>query len=232
MKSTLTKNTEPGTPWYPISVNKLDNLLSNVIYQVTGFTHDYALRRNIAYNLQYLEFLDRCLSDKSLSSVLTTQSYKMFVIVGCGIMESLLTYILIKSRDYTMTPWELECVMPGQEKTMGDGKKRIDSYVYKKLSSPKLGEMTFDAMIKKAESKKVLGSNHELYGTLQQLRKLRNKVHLQAIDDPTDTDWNSFKRKNLCSMAYVIQSSFTGKIFRPSQKEKSYFSYLDKYISE
>ena len=228
----LTKTTEPQATWYPTSVANLEGMLVKVIQRGRGFTHVYALRKNIAYNLQYLEFLDRVLVDIKLSSVLSTQTYKMFVLVGCSIMESLLTYLLIKSGHHKATQWEEECVMPGQEKKVGDERKRIDCHVLRKLTTPKRVEMSFDSMIKKAESKHLLGGDHSIYAKLQYLRNLRNKVHLQGIDDPTDTDWNAFHRHHLSAMAQVIHAVFTGPIFRSSQAEKGFFEYLEKYNAQ
>ena len=94
---TLIRTNEDDPKWCPVSVEKLDTLLNRLIYRGCGYVNVYALRRNIAYNLQYLEFLDQCLAGIKLTEVLTTQVYKNFVCVGCGIMESLLEFLLIKS---------------------------------------------------------------------------------------------------------------------------------------
>lgn len=228
----LTKKSEREASWYPIPIKNIDSLLSKAINRGIGFVHVYALKRNIAYNLQYLEFLDRCLLDIKLSTVLTTQIYKNFILIGCSIIESLLDYLLIKSGNYRMNQWELDYVMPGQEKDVERKRKRIDCHVYKKLNTKRLEKMSFDAMIRKAESNKILRSDHKIYAKLQYLRKLRNKVHLHVIDEPTDTDWNAFHYRHLCAMAPVIHSVFTGSIFRPSKKEKSYFNYLVKYTEQ
>jgi len=226
----LTKVTESEKTWYPTPIDKLDDLLKKQIRQGYGFRHVYALRKNISYNLQYLEYIHRSLEDLKLSSVIVTQNIKMFVIVGCSIIESLLTYLLIKSGNYSKTNWELKIIMPGQEKNIDGKKMKIDSYIYEKLDSPQREEMTFDAMLKKAEAKKILGSDHNVYAKLKYLRKLRNKVHLQVINDLADTDWNSFQSRHLYAMAQVIYYVFTSNIFRPSKEEKEYFNYLQKYI--
>ncbi len=228
----LTKKSDSTAPWYPTPVVNIDALLEKTIYRGTGFVHVYALRRNLAYNLQFLEFLDRCLQDIKLSTALTKQIYKIFIVVGCSVMESLLAYLLIKSGNHKMTQWELDYVMPGQEKSVGGERRRIDSHVYKKLTTKKREGMPFDAMIKKAESKKILGSDHSIYAKLQYLRKLRNKVHLHVIDEPTDTDWNAFQLRHLRAMAQVIYAVFTSSIFRPSLQERSYFNYLARYAEQ
>lgn len=231
-QTTLTKRAEAGSKWYPIYIDNLVGLIGKVVDYGMGFSNVYALRHNIAYNLQHLEFLDRCIEDIKLTEALTKQIYKNFVVIGCSIIESLLTFLLIRSGNYKETEWELVCKVTGQEQDIDGVRKRIDCHIYKKLDTKKREEMDFDAMLKKAESKKLLGSEHKIYSDLKYLRKLRNKVHLQAIKEPTDTDWNAFEYRHLCAMALVIHSVFTGPIFRPKPQEKKYFEYLVKHAQQ
>lgn len=109
----LTKVTESGKTWYPTPINKIEDLLKKQIRQGYGFRHVYALRKNISYNLQYLEYIHRSLEDLKISNVIVTQNIKMFITVGCSIIESLLTYLLIKSGNYSKTNWKLKTIMPG-----------------------------------------------------------------------------------------------------------------------
>ena len=55
----LVKKTEGAGPWCPVTIDDLDELLIKVIHSGRGYRHSYALRRNIAYNLQHVEYLDR-----------------------------------------------------------------------------------------------------------------------------------------------------------------------------
>ncbi len=222
----LIKKSESQVKWLPTSIAKLEKLLVKVIYRGTGFTHVYALRKNLAYNLQYLEFLNRIHQDINLTDVLKTQTYKNFVIIGCSILESLLAFLLIKKGYYNTTEWEFNCIMSGQNKPM-DGKiAKIDCHVYKKLTAKKRDKMDFDAMLKKAENKRILGSDHTIYARLKILRKLRNRIHLQTINDFNDTDWNAFDYSHFCIMAKVIHAVFNGSVFIPSPEESCYFNYL------
>jgi len=200
-----------------------------VISSGHGYPHPYALRKNIAYNLQHIEFLHKCLSDIKLTEVLTTQTWKTILVVGCGVMESLLHYLLVKKGLHSTTEWELKVVMPGNQKKVDGIQTKIDSHVFTKLATPLAKHMYFDTIIAKAKSKRLLGSNSNIYSTLDKLRKLRNKVHLQAINAPTDTDWNSFNRSEVNDMDTILHSVFTSNIFRPSAAEKQYFQYLFEY---
>jgi len=221
-----------GSIWNPTTITALDRLLEKVIRRGYGFSNVYALRHNIAYNLQHLEFLDILLQEIALTSVLRKQNVKSFIIVGSGIVESLLTFLLIRANEYKTTEWELVRKMPGQRKKCKDSFEKIDSYIYRQLPSPRRKEMTFDAMLKKAEAKRLLGHNHTVYTDLKRVRQLRNRVHLQTIDHPTDTDWNAFSDKNLSVMARTIHEIFTGSVFSPTTEQKKYFAYLTKYFAE
>ena len=144
-------------------------------------------------------------------------------------MESIITYLLIKGGHHKMTEWQHQTTITGHG-TCDNGPIRIENHVFKKLQTPVLDKMSFVSKINKAKRKKVLGSNLDIYLKLIQLRKLRDRVHLQIIDHPTDTDWNAFGYSDLCDMAQIIHSTFTGKIFYPSQREREYFIYLEKYL--
>jgi len=74
---------------------------------------------------------------------------------------------------------------------------RIESKLYEQSEIEKELDMTLDQMINKAESKHLLGKEHEIYGNLNILRKLRNKVHLQLAQSRVDTDYNSFDDQKL-----------------------------------
>ena len=225
----LTKTTEDARTWYPTPIHDLDNLLIKSIHAGRGYRHSRALRSNISYSLQHIEFLHRCTLDIKLSGVLKKQTWKSMIVVGCGIVESLLDFLLVAKNAHSKTEWELVAVAPGNTKTLDGEKRKIDSHIYRKLPAFVPKPMSFDIMIEKAKSKKVLGSNNATYQALQKLRPLRNRVHLQIISSDSDTDWNAFSREDVCLIADVLHSIFTSNIFRPSNDEISYFDFLLEY---
>lgn len=222
----LTRKHDAEAGWYPVAIHQYETLLENVICRGRGYTHVYALRKNIAYNLQYLEFLYRSLEDLKLSSVIEKQIWKNFIITGCGVIESILHFLLIAKKQQKTTVWELKFVISGQEKVIEGKHLRIDSSVYRKLSSPRNEQMTFDSMIKRAEKKKVLGGDHSIYARLNNLRRLRNRIHLQEIGSPLDTDWNVIGRQDFQIMTSVIKAVMTGSVFQPTAEQKAFFDYL------
>ena len=86
--------------------------------------------------------------------------------------------------------------------------------------------MTLDVMIKKAEKKKLLGNDHEIYKKLNHLRKVRNRIHLHAIDEDYDTDWFKINKDDVITIKVVLYSFMTSSFFKPSNDEKQYFDFL------
>lgn len=226
----LVKTDESRSKWCPVPISDLEALLIKVISAGHGYSHSYALRKNIAYNLQHIEFLHKCLSDLKLTGVLYTQTYKTIILVGCGVLESLLYYLLVKKGLNTTTEWERKVILPGNQKNVDGTQTKSDSHIYTKLNTPIPVEMKFEAIIKKARGNKLLGSNKAIYSKLDELRILRNKVHLQATDNPTDTDWNAFNVSDVKNIDELLYLTFTSGIFRPSSSELDYFQYLDDYL--
>ena len=230
MTELVTKD-ESGAAWYPVSINRLETLLEKVVYSGRGYDHSYALRKNLAYNLQYMEFQDRVLQDIKLSSVLWTQTVKSMVLVGAGIVESLLHFLLIVNNVHSTTEWKEKTVFKGNQKKVDGEYARVDTVLLEKLASPQIKHMTFDAMIKCARSNNILGSGPAIYRKLEALRGLRNKVHLQVINNPTDTDWNSFNTSDLSDVCKVVYAILTSSIFSPDADQKAYFYYLRRNFS-
>ncbi len=222
----LTRKTDSEATWYPTAIHEYDRLLQKVIYGGRGYSHPYALRKNIAYNLQYIEFLHRCLADLKISGVIEKQIFKNVIIVGCGIIESLVHFLLIAKRHYKQIEWEVRDIAKGNPMKIDGQFRKFDIHVFHKLSRPKNDEMTFDSMLKCAENKRILGSDHSVYAKLKELRKLRNRIHLQETGSAVDTDWNAVERDDLLAMAFVLHAVFTGPIFQPTQQQRTYFAYL------
>ncbi len=222
----LIKRDEAGSGWYPTPIGKLESLLENAIYKGRGYQHVYALRKNIAYNLQYIQFQDRILQDIKLSSVLYTQTVKTVVLVGCGVIESILHFMLIVNGAHSITEWTEKVKFKGNQKKIDGSFVKIDNVMYEKLETPQLKHMTFDALIKSAKSNNILGNGQSIYQKLEALRALRNKVHLQVINEPRDTDWNSFNGNHLSDICKVLYAILTSSIFTPTADQKAYFSYF------
>ena len=140
--------------WLPSSVFSLENYLGKFIKSGKGVPNVVGLRKNIAYNLQYLQFQKQALVEFNVTQVILTQVWKMHIIVGTSIVEALLYYLLTSKGLQKTTEWE-QVANTSNETNIDGAKHKIENVVYKKLEKPIPIEMTLDIMIKKAEKKKL-----------------------------------------------------------------------------
>ena len=82
--------TSTGKHWYPTPVSDYKENLK-LIWGTPNRSH---VRSNFAYNMQYLEYLQKQIDELRLSSVLITMLYKTYIIVGIGIIEMLFAGML------------------------------------------------------------------------------------------------------------------------------------------
>lgn len=112
----LRSGTDHRTRWYPVSIDRWNEVLNCFSYDGNQILPNKDIRRNIAYNLQYLEYLEQTIEELSLSAVLTKQTYKSYIIVAIGVVESLLHFI--------------NAVTGGKEKTLFDILNRLQSIAF------------------------------------------------------------------------------------------------------
>jgi len=86
---TLLKSSK-GIHWYPTPVSDYkDNL---ILFK--GTPNKNQIRSNFAYNMQYLEYIQKQISELRVSSVLLTMLYKTYIITAIGIIEMLFSGML------------------------------------------------------------------------------------------------------------------------------------------
>ncbi len=219
---------ESKETWYPASIDSLREHLSVVIQVNTYFDSKrvLALKSNIAYNLQYLEFLDRLFKDIRLSTVLRTQNIKSFVVYGASVIEAIFCYIIISKGYGSKTEWKSHKKIKSNEYQIEGHTFFNETELFIKISPPIDIQMTFDQMCKKVESKKLLGNNLEgLYTKISKVRKLRNKIHIQGIENSQDTDYSNFNTKELNIIKESLYGVLTSTLFLSSSLN-SLFDYL------
>ena len=211
----LTLTSEKDT-WYPNSIPTLENYLSflikpNVYFDISKCK---GIRKNLAYNLQYIEFLDRLIKDIKTSSVIFKQNIKIFLIVGSSIIESIFHYLVVSSgKAKTTNPKEIESY-ESKDYILGSNTFKNKTQIYLKLDTPINVEMTFDQMSKKVESKKLLGNSFSFYSKINPLRQLRNKIHIHSSDNSSDTDWYNFSRTEYTLIREVLYSVLISEVFQ------------------
>lgn len=192
--------------WLPVSVHTHRAFLGKLIVPTAAVPHADGLKSNLAYSLQYLEYLDFTLQDLRITSVLSTITIKNFLIVGTSVIEAILYYVLRTKGLHREKTWQLLRKVVTNEFTVNSYTCRIENQFFQKLPAPVEEEMNFDSMLKKVETKRLLGNDEALYKKLNYLRKLRNRVHLQLLEKNLDTDWHNFNNKELSLMKQSLHA--------------------------
>jgi hypothetical protein len=99
---------QQGNKWLPLSINDYrKEILSRYSGEVVDFSHQlHPVFSNIAYNLQYLEYLNKCFEDLYITSVLRAQNVKMFVLTSSQIIECFLYVKLVQMGVHKDDIWE------------------------------------------------------------------------------------------------------------------------------
>ena len=184
---TLLKANDLKDRWYPTPINTLKHSVKIDM----SIENARALHSNIAYNLQYIEFLEKELGELNLSSVVYIMVVKNYVITSMSIIEGLFTNI-VKSNDWWKTS-DLESLGTTQanETKFEDQKYIIKTELLKKVE-PYNVQMNLDELIKILNRHhSALGVDHLIYPALKRLKDLRNRVHLQKTEGNTDHDYNA-----------------------------------------
>lgn len=190
--------------WYPQPIYKYkDNLKI-----ISNSSDNERIICNYAYNMQYIEFLEKELSDLKLSTVILTMLYKTYIITAMGIIESLFSYLLKEKGYWKTSCWEEICTFQANEKEINNKKYMIKNILYKKSEDKNL-RMDFDSMIKKVESKNLLNIEHDVFPALKQLRELRNRVHLHLGERYNDHDYNNFNWNEILLARKILYTIIT-----------------------
>jgi hypothetical protein len=85
--------------WYPNRVDTLRRQLGKFFRPTAALSEERsaAMVNNVAYTLQFLQFLEKVIADLDLTSVLVTQTFKVFIISGCAIVEAIFYQIVSES---------------------------------------------------------------------------------------------------------------------------------------
>ena len=214
--------------WYPHSI---DNFKVSIIldYDVEGAE---ALSKNLAYNLQYIQYLELCFKELKLSDVLYTMLVKNYVITGMSILEGIFTNLLKSKNLYSTTDIEKiyeftsgiknvseNCFFDGENRKIEPEEQKqqleIKSTVYKKTERH-YEEMHLHKMIEviekhRKDNPKVLDVSHTIYTPLKRLKELRNRVHLQISQHNTDHDYNAFSYIEKQEMGFILYQILTSE---------------------
>lgn len=195
--------------WYPTPVEKYREIL-----KIKADTESQAaLLKNLSYNLQYMEFLQKELDELELSSVLHAMLIKTYVITGMSILEGIFAYVVKENGWWPKKDSESLSTFSAEGKDASGEKIRVKTELSKVIPKTDLEqyEINLDSLIK------ILNKHHEglqidhvIYPALQRTRQLRNKIHLTCTKSYTDHDYNAFDdetKQNIQNILYEILTS-------------------------
>ena len=214
--------------WYANPINKYEGYLGTFIKQNSYLNNKKAIgiRKNIAYSLQYLEYLQVSLNELNISTVTTTMLYKSFIVTGASIIEAIFYSVIVSNGQFPKDEWQSVKKINSSQFTHGTDMLKVDTEIFVKLQSPREIEMTFDGMCQKIEKKKLLGHSSSFYAQLKHIRRLRNRVHLHAIEGHFDTDWVNFNNKDFTLMKTILFEILTSALFDVAGRNINLFDFL------
>jgi len=180
--------------WYPISIHLIKNHLENYEINENHCPDSEYIIANISYNIQYIEYLRKTLNELNLSEVLQVQTIKSFIIISTSIIEAIFYLICCNENLRKRIVWKDFKVIGKSDFVLDSNSFKSETKLYKKNTEIEYESMTFDQMIKKIESKKILNQETQFFKDLNHLRKLRNKIHLQETKTIGKTDYKTFWR--------------------------------------
>jgi hypothetical protein len=228
MKTRLTgKNSNDR--WYPNSIESITNHLSEYNYLNKDFTERKYIQSNIAYNIQYIEYLRVTLNELNLSGVLKTQTIKTFIITSLSVIEGFFHIIFVEEKlSKNKINWVETKSSESPHFLVDDKKMKMVSTLYIEEKSCINPNLKFQQLIRAIETSKKIDVDVQFFKDLNHLRRLRNKIHLQDIhiDGKPKTDFSSFwiTEYNLCKKC--LHTLFTNPIFHGPLFNPKLFDFL------
>lgn len=174
--------------WYPHGVESYRSafIISDAV------ENKEVLLSNLAYSMQYIEFLEKELNELTLSSVVRTMLIKTYVITAMSVLEGVFCSILKENKLWKTDNLESLGTVTANEKKISGEKLIVRTELLRKVDTYPL-RMDLQAMIDVLKGKhELLGVNHLVYPALKRLKNLRNRVHLQKLEDDKMHDYNAF----------------------------------------
>jgi len=139
----------------------------NMITISSNFIGNFKLGDNIVHNLNILREL--CASQKNGNANQQRLLRKPIILIIASVAEALLFDLYLRIENYT-----------------NEGVPNIPDEVLEEIRTKTIDE--FAKYISNARSKSLLGADLELYDDLDELRKLRNRIHIQNTKNHFESD--------------------------------------------
>lgn len=187
---------------YRLAFNKLDESIENC----------YALKSNLAYNMQYLEYLEKQMAELNLSDPIHTMCIKTYVVTGMSVLEGLFSNIIKSHGWWKVSEYESLGTVQANEKDFGGQRYTIKTELLVKVDQHPV-QMNLDEFINRLDAHHdALQVDHLVYPALRRLKDLRNRVHLQKNEHRTDHDYNAFNEEVKLEMGAILYEILTSKM--------------------
>lgn len=218
IESLLKSNDVDSSRWYPSAIPAYEKELRH------GVLHNMysSFRSNIAYSLQYLEFLERQLAELKLSSVIESLVIKNYIITSAAIMEIVFYHIAKERGKLKKRQWAQGKLQDVRHLPPQDGKvQKISQMIQTKLDVPVIDTPTFETLISIVRDNQLLNEvDIKAWNRyFKTLRKLRNKVHLTCAIRGIETDYWSFTRVDYLRAKYVLYMILTDSVIGDDSQE-------------
>lgn len=206
IKGNAPKNSDDK--WYPSRIEEY----KNTFLMNTDIPENFVLLKNICYNMQYLEFLNKELNELELSAVLRPMTIKYFVITGMAILEGLFAYI-VKSNGYWKTIKEESIGHTESNSASFKGNTyKIKTELIQPIEERPVDEMKLVQLIETLDKHhKLLKIDHTIYPALKRIKDLRNHIHLTASINNKGTDYYLFTDAVKDEMSSILYSILTSE---------------------
>ena len=212
----LLKENNQKVRWYPGSVFDYCNSIK------IGSPKE---KRNFAYSLQYIEYLEKQIAEMNLSAVLCVMTFKSYIITSMGVVEMIFQNLLKNSGNWNTSEWREMHTFEGNGKIIEGKNIKIKNVILEKVEKYDM-RMDLDSMIKKVSSKGLITIGSNNFPALKKLRELRNKVHLQINNEDEDHDYNSFGFQEIQMMRRILFLVLTSP--EVSELGEDIFNYINE----
>lgn len=222
---------ENGSDWSPVLIQ---NLSSVIKIPMTRRNNAYTTSKNIAYSLQYIQYLQKQLDSICLTDVLNKMVCKNYIITAMSIIEAIFAYLVKKTNNWKMSEWKSihkNKLENQKEVDIGSKTLKIVTEVFEKVEPYDI-EVQFDAIIDKIKSKKlIVFESNEFFDIIKKFKALRNKIHLHITQDTTD--YKLFDKPLQIKMKYILQSILKNRaVCSNSTKASEVYSFLNLTTEE
>lgn len=207
-ESILEKNVEVKyeEKWHPIPVSSFEEEIA----QGDLIRISKELKKNIAYSLQYLQYIQLQLQEVHLHDIIRKHLWKTYIITAMGIVEGIFYHLVTSHSLEKKTEWNIEN-KPVHTNVFKDGTemKKYIITVQKKLNQPRVEQMDFEYLINKVQEKKLLAISGRAFPYIKRVKGIRNKVHLQIGHGTDITDYKSINYEDYILTKYILYKILT-----------------------